>query len=157
MVDAAYFRKNICLLAVQRVFGAREIFSTPLEYNFFLKLIRRCKGSYPVKVFSFCLLPSVIYLVVGGEDCYVIAKFLDEMNARFCGFIREHDKERSGLQINRSRLVILEDDMALMDIAAFVDALPVRRGMVKREEQYEWSSFRLRAFGIDNGIVETLS
>ncbi len=156
MVDSAYFRKNICLLAVQRVFGAREIFSAPLEYDFFLKLICRCKGSYPVKIFSFCLLPSVIYLVVGGEDCYVIVKFLDKMNALFCDFIRERDKERGGLQINRSRLVILEDGLALMDIAAFVDALPVRRGMVQREEQYEWSSFRLRAFGIENGIIEAL-
>jgi len=156
LISASYFDRHVCLLAVLRAFGASEIFSAPLDYKFFLQRLRYCKSFYGVSVFSFCLMPSSIYLSLGGPDCRAISLFLTEVNESFCDFVRVRDQGRKELQILRSRLLVLEDERALFDISAFVDALPVSRGMVERAEEYEWSSFRLKAFGIENGVVEKM-
>mgnify|MGYP002349060665 CR=1 FL=1 len=155
-MSSSYFDRNICLLTVQRGVGAVPIFADPLEYKIFLKLLRRYKGIYCVRIFAFCLLPSAVYLVAGADDTHVVSQFLEKVNQDFCDFIRVRDGSQRCLQIGRSRIVVIEDDRALADIVAFVDSFPVRRGLVRREEDYEWSSFCFRAFGINNGMLEKL-
>jgi hypothetical protein len=151
-----YFNNNICLLVIQRAFGAQNIFLTPLDYKFYLKLMRRYKEIFRIKVFAFCLLPAAIYIVVGGEDSKAVAEFFSEINRSFCDFITVRDQARASLCIQRSRMLVVDDDQALFDLITFVESFPVKRAVVSREQDYEWSSFRLRAFGIDNGMIEKL-
>ena len=154
--SSSYFEKNICLLVIQRAFGSQKIFQTPLDYKFYLKLMRRYKDIYCIKVFAFCLLPASIYIVAGGRDAKAVAEFLSEINRSFCEFISVRDQRRASLCIQRSRMLIVDDDQSLIDLVSFVESFPVKRGVVTREQDYEWSSFSLRVFGVDNGMIEKL-
>lgn len=157
MSDVSWrFSYRVCLLVIQRAFGANDIFCSALDYNFFLKLIRQYKKIHQVDLFAFCLLPNAVYLVVNGNDTHVIAQFLDDVNRCFCDFVRVRDEARIDLHIHRSRIVIIEDDRSLIDMVTFVDALPLRMGFVSREIEYEWSSFHLRVLGIENGMIARL-
>lgn len=150
------FDQNICLLIIQRAFGSRKIFEMPLDYKFYLKLIKCYKNIYHVKVFAFCLMDSSIYLVMGGVDSKAVTDLLGEVNHSFCNFISVRDQRRASLCIQRSRMLVADDDRALIDLIAFVESFPVKRGFVNREQEYEWSSFSLRVYGVDTGMIEKL-
>ena len=93
---------------------------------------------------------------MGGVDSKVVADMLSEVNRAFCHFISVHDRLRASLCIQRSRMLVVDDDKSLFDLVAFVESFPVKRGIVGQEKEYEWCSFRLRAFGIDTGMIEHL-
>ena len=150
----SYYDKNICLLIIQRSFGAQTIFQNPLDYKFYLKLMKRYKETYCIKIFAFCLLESSLYIVAGAADVKAVADFLGQVNQSFCAFVSVRDHCRSALCIQRSKVLVIDDDRSLYDLVSFVEAFPLKRGMVDKEQDYEWCSFRLRVFGIETGLVE---
>ena len=153
---ASYFDHHICLLMIQKGFGAMEIFRTPFDYGFFLQLIRSYKKTYQIQIFSFCLLPSSIYFVAGGKDARAVSFFLEDVNRDFCDYVTAKDAQRSGLRICRARLVAIEDSGGLIDAAAFVDSIAVKCGRTKREADYEWCSLHFRARKVCDGMLERI-
>jgi len=143
-VKPGYFLENTCLLVIQRVFGAHRIFVTQQEYGFYLELIKRYKEMYQVRIFAFCLFPASIYLVIGAGDLKAAGDFLKAINQTYCGSVALRDYARSCLQIQRSRVLVIEDEASLFDLVAVVETFPVKRGIVQRDEDYRWSSFFLR-------------
>ena len=152
-----FFDKNICLLALQRSLGGHDIFKTSLDYRFYINLMKQYKRIFRVRIFAYCLLESAIYLIVSAKDMKNITDFLSEVNRSFCEFITVRDQERASLCILRSRMIVAEDDQSLIDLVGFVEAFPVKLGLVTKEKDYEYSSFRLRALGIDSGVIEHLN
>jgi len=119
--------------------------------------MKRYKRIHQVRVFAFCLLPSAVYIVAGGEDARAVFDYFADINRSFCEFLSVLSQTKPLPHIGRSKVIVIEDDRTLMDLAAFVEAFPVRRGLAGRPQDYEWGSFRLRAFGIENGLVEQLN
>lgn len=155
-MNSNYFNKNICLLVIQRGFGTQQIFHTASDYKMYLKLMKHYKQIYHVEIFSFCFFESSIYIVIGARDSKLAAQCLGEINRSFCVFISAADQYGDSLSIQRAKMVVIEDERALYDFVSFVESFPVKRKLVLREQDYEWSSFRLRMMGNKDGLIENL-
>jgi len=154
-MSAHFFNNHTCLLIVQRSFGLGNIFHTSLDYQYYLKLLLKYKQRYGIKIFSFCLLPSAVYLIAGARDAGLIGKAVDETNNSFYEFAHAtRDEKTAEIKICRSRVLVIGDEKELFDMIAFVESFPMKRGMVKREGDYEWTSFRNRAFGIEAPLID---
>lgn len=154
-VGTEYFYHNTCLLIIQRAFGAPKIFLTQGEYDFYLRLMKQYKSMYQVRIFSFCLFPASIYLVIGAADLKTACDFLEVLNQAYCAAVACRESDRSALQIQRSRILVIEDEPSLFDLVSFVETFPVKRGDVPREEDYFWSSFSFRLKGGADALLET--
>lgn len=156
-VDMTFdFEKHISLLVIQRSFGEQRIFEMPVEYQYYVKLLKYYKNIYRVKLFAYCLLESSIYLVLGAADSKIVTDFLSEVNQSFCNFISVRGDHHASLHIQRSRMLVAEDDRSLIDMTTFVESFPVKRGLVEHEEDYEWGSFRLRFLGEADDLIEDI-
>jgi REP element-mobilizing transposase RayT len=89
-----------------------------------------------------------------GEDKYLAKEQVDEVRKRLCslaayvkdikqGFTRYYNKKynRKGyFWGDRFKSMIVEDGRTLVNLLAYVDLNPIRAGIVKRPEDYKWSS-----------------
>ncbi len=66
---------------------------------------------------------------------------------------RRHERVGHLFQ-GRYKAIVIDKESHLLEVCRYVVLNPVRAGMVKRPEQWRWSSFRATA-GIDKGGLST--
>jgi REP element-mobilizing transposase RayT len=70
-----------------------------------------------------------------------LSEFMKGFMQRFTQWHNRTHKRKGHLWEDRFRSVIVEDGVAAKTMAAYIDLNPVRAGMVKKPEDYRWSSY----------------
>ena len=69
-----------------------------------------------------------------------LSELIKEIKQRFSKFYNKLHNRRGTLWGERFKSVIVEDGATLINCLAYIDLNPVRAGIVKRPEDYRWSS-----------------
>jgi putative transposase len=69
-----------------------------------------------------------------------LSEFIKEIKQRFTFFYNKRHKRRGTLWGDRFKSVIVENGETLVNCLAYIDLNPIRAGIVKRPEDYRWSS-----------------
>ena len=84
------------------------------------------------------------------------SEFLKEAKQRFSRFYNKLHNRRGTLWGERFKSVIVEEGKALVSCLAYIDLNPIRAGIVKRPEDYRWSSLGHHAqSGNRDGFLST--
>ena len=85
-----------------------------------------------------------------------LSEFLKEAKQRFSRFYNNLHNRRGTLWGERFKSVIVEEGQALVSCLAYIDLNPIRAGIVKRPEDYRWSSLGYHAqSGNRDGFLST--
>ena len=89
-----------------------------------------------------------------------VSIFMKELKQRFTQWYNKRNARRGTLWEDRFKSVLVEDDeMALMTMAAYIDLNPIRAGMVDSPEDYRWCGYAEAVAGkakAQNGLGRVL-
>ncbi|MGB7055572.1 MAG: transposase [bacterium] len=136
--------------------GKQIVFHKDKDYAAFVTLMQEATIRIPISLYAYCLMPNHFHMVVmphGGETLSVWMQWLMTSHVR-----RYHGHYGTSGHIwqGRFKSFIVKQDDHLLNVLRYVEANPVRAGMVTSAKNWQWSSHRLRIEGIQSSLLSAL-
>jgi putative transposase len=134
---------------VNRGNDKKIIFPEPVDYGSFLALLREARERFAIELYGYCLIPNHFHLVLstpGLDELSAYMQFIEGSHAcdlRACGGTRGQGHVFQRRYWNKW----IEGDGHLLTVMRYVEANPVRAGLVECAADWEWSSLWERVRG----------
>jgi putative transposase len=137
----------------QRGNRREPIFFGPGDQAIYRDLLARETARRGVEAWAYCLMPNHVHLILvpGSEDGLSLA--VGEAHRRYTNFINKRSGWTGHLFQGRFASVAM-DEAHLLAAARYVSLNPVRAGLVRRAQDWAWSSARAHSAGADDGLVK---
>lgn len=117
------------------------MFFSEADKEEYIDLMKKQSEKYGLKVWAYCLMDNHVHLIVVPEVREGLAKAVGETHRRYTRMVNLRERWRGYLWQGRFSSFPL-DEGYLYWAVRYVERNPVRAGMVKRAEDYWWSSAR---------------
>ena len=131
----------------------KAVFKSKRDREKFLEYLETATLRYNAVVHVYCLMDNHYHLLVETPRAN-ISKGMHLLNTRYCiRFNRRHERVGHVLQ-GRFKSLLVDRHSYLLELSRYIVLNPVKAGLVKRPEDWEWSSYRA-AIGLE-GVPDFL-
>jgi len=149
------FIANVPCHIVQRGNNKIPIFLTGGDYLFFLEVLQEAKIKHPCFIHSYCLMTNHFHLLIEPtKEVNNVSLLIKLLGAKYVRYINTKYKRSGTLWEGRFKSSLIDRELYFLSCLRYVEMNPVRAGLVSSPELYRWSSYRVRAFGEKNPIVD---
>jgi putative transposase len=129
--------------------GRLRIFHKPGDYKAFEDVLAEGLARYAVKLLTYCLMPNHWHLVVRPGTDEALGRWMGWVGVTHVRRHHEHYHTRGGghLYQGRFKSFPVAEDEYFLTLCCYVEANPLRAGLVDRAEQWQWSGLWQRAHG----------
>lgn len=125
----------------QRGNRREEVFTDDADRHAYLNGVRHAFRAYSVKVWAYCLMTNHVHFVAVPEQCDSLALAFRDAHAAYATSFNRKNRTCGHLWQGRFFSTPL-DEQHVWYAVRYVERNPVRAGMVRRAEEYIWSSAR---------------
>ena len=120
-----------------------DIFRDEADRRKYLELLERAVVRSAWLLHDYCLMTNHVHLAIETPDCTLSVgmKWLNQCYAQY--FNRRYGR-RGPLCQDRFKSVLIDKEEYLLTVSRYIALNPVKAGIAKRPENYEWSSYRAR-------------
>ena len=136
----------------QRGNRRQAVFFRDADYQAYLDLISHWCRDEGVEVWSYCLMPNHIHLIVVPAEASVLSRAIGEAHRRYTRHINFREKWKGYLWQGRFASFPM-DEPYLLAAARYVERNPVKAGIVDMAWDYPWSSVHAHLSGKNDGVV----
>ncbi len=137
----------------QRGVRRMDTFFDDEDYEMYLSLMHEWCLSSGVEIWAYCLMPNHVHLIAVPESESSLARGIGEAHRRYTRYINFKKGWKGYLWQGRFASFPMDEDYLLASVR-YVELNPVRARLVKRAEDYRWSSARAHLVGKDDGLVK---
>lgn len=137
----------------QRGNRRERVFFSEADYELYRALLREACGREGVAVWSYCLMPNHVHLILTPATPEGLGRALGKTHRRYSAFVNARNRVTGHLFQARFSSAVMDEEH-LMVAARYVAMNPVKARLVKRAEDWPWSSARAHLTGRDDGLVE---
>ena len=124
------------------------------DYRVYLELMSEWCNTYHVSAWAYCLMPNHVHLILVPETKEGLNLAVGEAHRRYTRRINFREGWKGHLWQGRFSSFIM-DGRYLLACTKYVELNPVRAGLVKRSEDWPWSSAGSHITGKDDVLVKT--
>ncbi len=136
----------------QRGNRRQDTFFNEDDYRIYLDLMAEWCGHYGVEIWAYCLMTNHVHLIAVPETENALGLAIGEAHRRYTRHVNSREGWRGHLWQGRFASFPM-DERYLLATARYVELNPVRARMVRRAEDYTWSSARAHLAGTDDQLV----
>ncbi len=136
----------------QRGNRREQVFFSDDDYRTYLELLANGLEKSASQIWAWCLMPNHVHLIVVPTHHDGLRQAVANPHRRYAAYINARNKWTGHLWQGRFCSVVM-DEQHLYRAIAYVSLNPVRAGLVKRAQDWPWSSVRAHLAGKDNGIT----
>lgn len=118
----------------------RNIFSDGKDYEKFLKYIGKAKERFRFFVYAYVLMPNHYHLFIETTQAN-LSKIMQYINTSYTVYYNLRYKRNGHLFQGRYKSIVVDKDNYFIGLTRYIHLNPVRAKLVKRPEQYKWSSY----------------
>lgn len=133
---------------IQRGNNKQIIFECDDDRQKFYCLLQEALSQYACKIHSFCLMSNHIHLAVQVGEI-PLSKFMHSLSFRYGKWFNWRYQRVGHLFQARYKAILVEKDSYLLELIRYIHLNPVRANIVKKAEDYLWSSHRTY-LGLEN-------
>jgi REP element-mobilizing transposase RayT len=119
----------------------QEIFLSDEDRYFFLKVLGDASEGPGVRFHAYCLMPNHYHLFIetpfGG-----LSRALHLINTAYTVYFNKKNSRCGHLYQGRFKSILVEAETYARELSRYIHLNPVRAGLVRRPEEYPWSSYR---------------
>jgi putative transposase len=136
----------------QRGNGRQQTFFEQGDYALYLDLFAQAARKAGSEVWAYCLMPNHVHAIVVPRDEDGLRATFGDLHRRYTSYINARARRTGHLWQGRFGSVAM-DEAHLHHALRYVTLNPVRARLVKRPEQWQWSSARAHLAGRDDALV----
>jgi REP element-mobilizing transposase RayT len=133
----------------------REIFIEVDDYRKFIFYLGRAAEHFNLLIHGFCLIPNHYHLECETPNAN-LSRAMQWLNTSYAVYFnRRHDRVGHVFQ-GRYYSTLVQKERHLLELTRYIHLNPVRAGLVRLPQEYEWSSYRIYVGGSKEfGWLET--
>lgn len=119
----------------------RNLFRTKSDYIYFINRISTLKAKYSIEILSYCLMPNHFHILIyARENGMDIAKFMKSLQLSYAlHFNKKYDLQGHVFERTYRKKPIIQP-IYLSNIVDYIKNNPVRKGLVKKAEDWNYST-----------------
>ena len=121
--------------------AGQDIFFNGVDCSHFYLLIQKGIKRFGHRTHAFCLMANHIHLVIQVADI-PLSSIMHNLSFRYTRYINTRRKCTGHLFQGRYKAILLDADTYLLELVRYIHLNPVRSGIVRKPEEYRWSSHR---------------
>ena len=143
--------------ALNRGNNRGDVFSDDADRQAFLEALGRTRDRYPFRLLGYCLMSSHFHLLVRPGPGQSISRILQSLTVAHTW--RHHRRHRSSGHVwqGRFKSPVIQDDDHLLTVLRYIEANPLRAGMVDAAGDYRWSSFPAHGLGRPDPLLDPIT
>lgn len=125
---------------VARGNNERRIFRSSRDYKKFLKILEETKKKFPFYLYCCNLIPNHYHLEIETENIS-LSKIMHQINFLYVNHFHHRYKTSGHLFQGRFFSSLISKDSYFWEVSRYIDLNAVRAGLVKKPENWLWSSY----------------
>ena len=138
---------------VQRGNNRLRCFFTDNDRRFYLAQLSEFAQRFQCAVHAYVLMDNHVHLLATPATHHGISRMMKHLGQNFAQFINRVHQRTGALWEGRFYSAVVDSGAYLFTCYRYVELNPVRARMVRRPEEYPWSSYRTNADGDTSDII----
>lgn len=130
----------------------QNVFFRDEDKESYLSILRLQARLFALEVWSYCLMDNHVHLIVVPKDQGSLSQAIAETHKLYTRMINFREGWRGSLWEGRFKSMVM-DERYVYAAVRYVERNPVRANIVKRAEEYLWSSARFRVKKQENPLL----
>jgi putative transposase len=118
------------------------LFREAENYRYFLRLMDKYLTSDKVEVVAYCLMPDHYHLLVCPLVDNILSKIMQPLLLAYTNAFNKRYERMGALFQGRFKANYVDKNEYLLQVSRYIHLNPVRSGLVKKAEDWEFSSYR---------------
>ena len=142
--------------ALNRGNNRDAVFASPDDYRQFLNAIVQTQKRYPFRLYGYCLMTNHFHLLLAPGDGQSISRIMQSLTVAHTWHYHKTHRTSGHVWQGRFKSPVIQDDAHAVTVLRYIEANPLRAGMVKDLADYPWSSYLHHGLGHDDPLVSPL-
>jgi len=121
--------------------GRGVVFSQPGDYQSFMDLLRESKQSFGIDLYAYCLMPNHFHFVAKCPGSELFSRWMQWLTTAHARRYHKYYGGSGHVWQGRFKSFLIHCDDYLISVLRYVEANPLRAGLVEFPEAWRWSSF----------------
>ncbi len=117
-----------------------DIFREEADKQIYLQIVLQSKTKHDFVLFSYCLMSNHVHLQLKTKDTE-ISTIMKQINMNYAIYFNNKYGEVGHLFQGRFRSELIDSDTYILELSKYIHLNPVRAELVKRPQEYAWSSY----------------
>lgn len=136
----SFYSSNFYHVMVQGI-EKKDIFYKNKYREKYIELIKENSKKYNIIIISLCVMTNHVHIIIYCEDNVSMSKFMKSINTSYANYYNKIEERVGYVFRNRYLSEPIFDERYLYNCISYVHNNPVKAGMVKRREDYKYSSY----------------
>ncbi|MFK7865400.1 MAG: transposase [Pseudohongiellaceae bacterium] len=138
---------------VQRGNNRELCFFEEENYAEYLNLLIDVLPRYGNALHAYCLMSNHVHLLITPSAADGISSLMRVVASRYATYMNNRYSRSGTLWEGRHKASAVDSEVYLLKCYRYIELNPVAAGMVKRPEEYCWSSYGVNAWGDSNPAI----
>ena len=137
-------RKNIigkCFHLMSQGINKEKIFLDNMWKEKYKELLKKYSLEYKINIISYCIMNNHVHLLVYVDDVNNLSKFMHRINTIYASYYNRENNRVGYVFRNRYQVQTIKDEMHLKTCIVYIHNNPVKAGIVRKCNEYNYSSF----------------
>lgn len=134
----------------------KGVFDDAEDRQAFLVALARAKVRFPFDLCGYCLMSNHFHLLIKPEDDVPVGCILHSVLASPTNRFRKRHISVGHIWQGRSKTPLVQGNHHLLAVLRYIEANPLRAGIVEDLRDYPWSSYHVHACGKEDLLVTDL-
>lgn len=117
----------------------QKVFKDKEDYTRYLAILGDYKERYKYFLYAYVLMSNHVHLLIETQEA-PLSKILQGINQRYTIYFNRRYRTVGHLFQGRYKAILCDKDEYLLTLVKYIHLNPVRAGIVKSADKYEWSS-----------------
>ena len=142
--------------ALNRGNNRADVFAEPEDQEAFLQSLAKTQQRYPFRLLGYCLMTNHFHLLLRPGPGQSISRILQSLTVAHTW--RYHKRHRTVGHVwqGRFKSPVIQDDEHLLVVLRYIEANPLRAGMVIDLGEYPWSSYLAHGLGRPDALLSPM-
>jgi putative transposase len=137
----------------QRGNNRETVFFDEEDRKFYLRILKKYSNQWHFDIWAYCLMPNHVHILAVPRREESFARGIGATNLVYTQYFNHRYKRSGRLWQNRFFSAVIEKESFLWSVARYIEKNPVRANIVKRAEDYMWSSARSHLLREEDDIL----
>ena len=140
---------------INRGNNRQTVFRKAGDFQAFLDALANLKERKPFELFGYCLLNNHFHLLIRPLET-TISRIVQSLLVSHTQRYHKHYHSGGHVWQGRFKSPIIQDDEHVLTVLRYIEANPLRAGIVADAADYRWSSYRVHGLGEASDLISPL-
>jgi putative transposase len=142
-----------CYHVLNRGNAQAKVFHKEQDYAAFVALFEPACERLPMRILGYCLMPNHFHLVLRPHNDGDLGRWMQWLLTSHVRRYHRHYGGSGHVWQGRFKAFPIQEDEHLLTVLRYVERNPLRANLIRKAEQWSWSSLRQRLPGASDSLL----